>query len=44
LYLKEAEILRQAESEEYQGIYFRDSKIDFVVNRYSAGSEQQATA
>jgi transglutaminase-like putative cysteine protease len=35
--LKETEILKQAEAEEYQGIYFRDSKIGFVVTRYSAG-------
>ncbi len=38
---KETEILRQAESEEYQGIYFRDNKIGFVINRYSRGLSQR---
>lgn len=32
--LSEAQTLRQAEAEEYQGIYFRDSKIGYAVNRY----------
>ncbi|MDK9707449.1 MAG: transglutaminase-like domain-containing protein [Desulforhopalus sp.] len=34
--LPEAQTLRQAEAEEYQGIYFRDSKIGYAVNRYRA--------
>ncbi len=38
---QEAETLRQAESEEYQGIYFRDSKIGFVITRYQVGSDNE---
>ncbi|MBU1568335.1 MAG: hypothetical protein KJ630_22260 [Proteobacteria bacterium] len=39
--LKEIKTLKQAEPEEYQGIYFRDSKIGFVVNRDSVGSDNK---
>lgn len=33
----EQRILEQAEREEYQGIYFRDRKIGYVINLYSPG-------
>ncbi len=31
----QTQILLQAEQEEYQGIYFRNSKIGYVINRYT---------
>ncbi len=37
--IKEHQILKQAESEEYQSIYFKSSKIGYVLNRYSAGPD-----
>lgn len=39
--LQENEIIRQAESEEYQGIYFRENKIGFVVTRYTPLADKQ---
>ena len=39
--LQETETLRQAESEEYQGIYFRESKIGYVITRYKVGSDKK---
>ncbi len=38
---QETETLRQAESEEYQGIYFRESKIGYVITRYKVGSDEK---
>jgi len=37
--IKEHQILKQAESEEYQSIYFKSSKIGYVLNRYSPGPD-----
>ncbi len=37
--IKEHQILKQAESEEYQSIYFKKSKIGYVFNKYSSGPE-----
>jgi len=37
--IKENQILRQAESEEYQSIYFKDSKIGHVFSSYSSGPD-----
>jgi hypothetical protein len=37
--IKEHHILKQAESEEYQSIYFKKSKIGYVLNKYSAGPD-----
>jgi hypothetical protein len=39
--LQETEILRQAESEEYQGIYFRESKIGYVISHYKVGLDKK---
>lgn len=33
----EQQLLEQAAREEYQGIYFRDQKIGYVINRYQPG-------
>lgn len=35
----EAEVRQQAEQEEYQGVYFRDQKIGYVVNHYTPGEK-----
>jgi len=37
--IKEHQILQQAESEEYQSIYFKNDKIGHVLNRYSPGPD-----
>lgn len=37
--IEEQQILQQAESEEYQSIYFKNDKIGHVLNRYSAGPD-----
>ncbi len=37
--IKEDQILKQAESEDYQSIYFKNGKIGYVLNRYSRGPE-----
>lgn len=37
--IKEHHILQQAESEEYQSIYFKNDKIGHVLNRYTAGPD-----
>ena len=37
--IKEHQLLQQAESEEYQSIYFKNDKIGHVLNRYSAGPD-----
>ena len=37
--IKERQILQQAESEEYQSIYFKNDKIGYVLNRYTAGPD-----
>ncbi|OGR19336.1 MAG: hypothetical protein A2X81_03650 [Desulfobacterales bacterium GWB2_56_26] len=36
---KELETIKQAESEEYQSIFFKNAKIGYVVNRYLPGPD-----
>jgi len=36
----EQQMLEQAAREEYQGIYFRDQKIGYVINQYQPGDQQ----
>lgn len=37
--LKELETIKQAESEEYQSIFFKNTKIGYVINRYLPGPD-----
>lgn len=37
--LREQQTIEQAESEEYQSIYFKDSKIGFVVSSFKKGAD-----
>jgi len=38
----EQQLLEQAAREEYQGVYFRDQKIGYVINQYQPGKGQTA--